>query len=80
MSERERLEQAIAALGAQRAILGDAVVDSALGSMRKELAAVVGEETARRAMEGERKLVTMMFANISGFTALAETDAESGKR
>jgi len=80
MSERERLEQAIAALGAQRAILGDAVVDAALESMRKELAALVREETARPAMEGERKLVTVMFADISGFTALTETDAESGKR
>jgi hypothetical protein len=33
-----QLKQAIAALESQRATLGDAVVDSALGSMSKQLA------------------------------------------
>ena len=35
MTEREQLAQAIAALEAQRAILGDAVVEAALGPMRR---------------------------------------------
>jgi hypothetical protein len=39
MTERERLEQAIAALEAKRAILGDSTVDVALASLRKMLAA-----------------------------------------
>ncbi len=74
MNEREQLEQAIAALNAQRTILGDAVVEAALGPMRRQLAEL--EEAERKpapAFEGERKLVTVMFADISGFTALAET-------
>jgi class 3 adenylate cyclase/tetratricopeptide (TPR) repeat protein len=73
MSKRERLEQAIAHMEGQRTILGDAVVDAALGPMRRQLAEL--EEVERRpapALEGERKLVTIMFADISGFTALAE--------
>ena len=74
MTERGQLEQAIAALEAQRAVLGDAVVDAALGSMRQQLAALeLAEREPASALEGERKLVTIMFADISGFTALAET-------
>jgi predicted ATPase/class 3 adenylate cyclase len=74
MSEREQLEQAIAALEAQRAILGDAVVDAALDSMQKQLAALEqAEREAAPELRGERKLVTVMFADISGFTALSET-------
>jgi len=37
MSKREQLEQAIAHMEAQRAILGDAVVDAAVGSMQRQL-------------------------------------------
>ncbi len=73
MAEREQLEQAINTLEAQRAILGDAVVDTMIAAARKELAALERTEASRPALEGERKLVTVMFADISGFTALAET-------
>lgn len=38
MSEQARLETAIAALEARRALLGDAVVEAALVSMRDRLA------------------------------------------
>ena len=73
MIEREQLKEAIAVLKAQRAILGDAVVDAALGSMRQQLADLeLTEREPVPALEGERKLVTIMFADISGFTALAE--------
>ncbi|MCP4536628.1 MAG: AAA family ATPase [Chloroflexi bacterium] len=74
MNEREQLEQAIAHMEAQRAILGDAVVGAALGPLRRKLTEL--EETERETtptLTGERKLVTVMFADISGFTALAET-------
>ncbi|MCP4543358.1 MAG: AAA family ATPase, partial [Chloroflexi bacterium] len=72
MNEQEQLEQAIQALEAQRAILGDAVVKAALGPMRRQLTELEEKQTAPT-LKGERKLVTVMFADISGFTALAET-------
>lgn len=74
MSEREQLEQAIAALEAQRAILGDAVVDVAVAPMREKLAALAA--AASRETQ-QRKQVTVLFADVSGFTAMSETlDAE----
>jgi len=72
MNEQEQLEQAIQALEAQRATLGNAVVEAALGPMRRQLAELKEKEAAPT-LKGERKLVTVMFADISGFTALAET-------
>ena len=69
-AERKQLEDAITALEAQRAILGDAVVDAALGPMREKL-------TALQETQEQRKQATILFADISGFTAMSETmDAE----
>ncbi|MCW5853429.1 MAG: AAA family ATPase, partial [Anaerolineae bacterium] len=74
MTETEQLEQAIAALEAQRAILGDAVVNTALAPMREKLAAL---KAAHPPADAQRKLATILFADVSGFTALSETrDAE----
>src|SRR5918912_2884485 len=74
MSEIEQLEQGIAALEAQRAILGDAVVNAALGPVREKLAAL---KAAQVPTEQQRKLATILFADVSGFTAMSETmDAE----
>jgi class 3 adenylate cyclase/tetratricopeptide (TPR) repeat protein len=78
MTEREKLEQAIAALEAQRAVLGDAVVDMALAPLRDKLAALTAAMTPPPASADEqRKIVTVLFADVSGFTAMSETlDAE----
>ncbi len=70
MNEREQLEQAIAAIESQRAILGDAVVNAALAPMREKLAAL---STQQPAVEQQRKQVTVLFADVSGFTAMSET-------
>lgn len=69
MNTREQLEQAMAALEAQRAVLGEAAVEAALAGLRQRLAALqVGQV---------RKLTTILFADVSGFTAMSETlDAE----
>src|SRR6059058_2903766 len=70
-SEVEKLSASIAALEAQRAMLGDAVVDPAIAALRQQIsqaAAAIEKETP----EDERKLVTIVFADISGFTALSE--------
>lgn len=95
MSRREELEHSIAALEAQRPLLGDAVVGLALEALRKELAALEPPATSpdpgavlRRlvpqtyverllATQGqaqpERRLVTILFSDVKGSTAMAET-------
>jgi predicted ATPase/class 3 adenylate cyclase len=70
--ERELLEQAIAAIESQRALLGDEIADVALASMREKLAGAA--RSARVSHEPQqRKLITVLFADVSGFTAMAET-------
>ncbi|HLF75008.1 MAG TPA: adenylate/guanylate cyclase domain-containing protein [Anaerolineales bacterium] len=69
--ERERLEEAISALEAKRSLLEDEVVAIAIASMREQLAGL--EARARVEHEAQqRKLVTVLFADVSGFTAMAE--------
>ncbi len=68
MAKREELEQAIAALEAQRVILGDDVVETMVAAAREKLVAL----EVQRAVE-ERKQVTVLFADVSGFTAMSET-------
>jgi class 3 adenylate cyclase/tetratricopeptide (TPR) repeat protein len=70
--KRQHLDQAAAGLEAQRALLGDLVVDSALEALRRQLAELGPLTDGRDRLAGERKLITVMFADISGYTALAE--------
>ena len=71
-NEHKRLEQAIAAIEAKRSLLGDEIVDVALASMREKLAGLRnGIHTSREPQQ--RKLITVLFADVSGFTAMAET-------
>jgi len=75
VTEREQLEHAINALEAQRAILGDVVVDTAVAPLREKLAALEAQAGARERQQ--RKQVTVLFADVSGFTAMSErADAE----
>ena len=69
--ERENLELAIGALEAQRSILGDQIVDIAQKSMREKLAQLDAETRLSHEPQ-ERKLITVLFADVSGFTAMAE--------
>ncbi len=57
---------AIAALEAQRALLGDAVVDAALAPLRHQFA-------AQQAAAPQRRLVTVLFLDVVGSTALSST-------
>ncbi len=75
MTEREKLELAIATLEQQRAILGDLAVETVLAGLRQKLAELQTETLSVPkvvVMAGERKLATVMFADIAGFTALSE--------
>ena len=65
----EKLSAAIASLESQRASLGDAVVDPAIAAMREQMAQI---ETGAPPIADERKLVTIVFTDVSGFTALSE--------
>ena len=64
-----QLRAAMTALEGQRPLLGDAVVETALGSLREQLAALEAAAPA----EQQRKQLTVLFADVSGFTALSET-------
>lgn len=67
--ERALLERAIAALEANRQLLGDDVADVVLAALREKLS---GARAALRVPQ-QRKLVTVLFADVSGFTAMSET-------
>lgn len=66
------LDRAIEALEAQRAVLGDEVVETALRPLYER------RSQARRRLAGEqRKLVTVLFADLVDFTVLSQSlDAE----
>lgn len=72
MNNRRQIEQAIAALQAQRSTLGDEIVDTSMAALRQQLTSPGRPEITRSALRGERKQVTVMFADISGFTAMSE--------
>ncbi|KPV49606.1 hypothetical protein SE17_31665 [Kouleothrix aurantiaca] len=63
MPSRADIEQTIAAIELRRATLGDALTDAALAPLRQQLAA----------LDEQRKQVTVLFADMAGFTATAET-------
>ena len=67
--EQKDLDQAIRALEAQRPLLGDEIVDIAQTAIREKLARLLAE----RHEPQERKLITVLFADVSGFTAMAES-------
>ncbi len=69
MDRINELEQAIAALESQRAVLGDAVVETALASMRQQLA---GLKSQAQPPEHLRKLLTVLFTDIVGSTATSQ--------
>ncbi len=72
MNEQQQLEQAITALEAQRAVLGDSVVDASVSTLKAKLALLANAQPGQ-----QRKQATALMADISGFTALSETmDAE----
>lgn len=80
MTERKQLEEAIAALEAKREAFGDSVVETALAPLRARLAGLdagftTGTRTSKRSVPsppGERRVVTILFCDVKGSTAMAE--------
>ncbi|MGB8646992.1 MAG: adenylate/guanylate cyclase domain-containing protein [Anaerolineae bacterium] len=68
----EQLEATIAGLEAQRLVLGDAMVDTAVAALRQQLALLQAQPNPVPAPGEERRLITILFADIVGSTALAE--------
>ena len=60
------VERAIAALEAQRSVLGDEVVQTALAPLRERLAQLVSGQRGE-----QRKLVSVLFADLVDFTVLS---------
>ena len=67
MTEREQLEQAIAAQEALRATLGDQGVDAVVAVLREKLDAL-----SLHAASEQRKLVTILFADTVASTAMSQ--------
>lgn len=62
------LETTIAAIEAHRNVLGDLAADTALDLLRERLATLIQPDKA----QDERKRVTVLFADVKGYTALSE--------
>ena len=72
----EKLRRAVAGLEAQRAVLGDAIVEPALQSLREKITSLEIQQAARSEPETEpaeeRRIVTILFTDIVGSTSQAE--------
>ena len=68
-TEQQQLEASLAALEAQRTLLGDAVVDAALGAIRARLYAL--QHTAGESSQS-LKQVSILFVDVVGSTTLAQ--------
>src|SRR5438874_3180146 len=69
--QADELKAAIAGLEAQRSLLGDTVVEPALAALRQQLSQLESFPVDA-ASDEERKIVTVLFVDVSGFTALSE--------
>jgi class 3 adenylate cyclase/predicted ATPase len=72
------LKKAIEAQESMRSVWGDSVVETALSVLRAHLNELEGQVSQQDvSSQARRKLVTVLFADVSGFTALSESmDAE----
>ncbi|MET0917502.1 MAG: adenylate/guanylate cyclase domain-containing protein, partial [Burkholderiales bacterium] len=70
-TERQQLEATIAGLEAQRALLGNAVVNAALAPLRAKLVSLAAAPTDEPPAQS-LKQVTILFADIVGSTTLSQ--------
>jgi class 3 adenylate cyclase len=69
-SQREQLEAAIAMLGAQRALIGDAIAEAALAPLRTRLAALDAAHPDQAVQP--LKQVAILFLDVVGSTTLSQ--------
>ena len=75
--QHQQLEQAIAVQEGLRGTVEDGIIDATIAALRKQLA----DLEARQGSKEQRKQATILFADISGSTAMAEgMDPEDVKR
>ena len=67
------LQNAIAALEQQRSTIGDLAVDSALKGIYAELKALQADSAVTFSADGERRHATIVFSDLSGYTAMNES-------
>ena len=65
---RRKLEATIATLEAQRAILGDSVIETALAPLRRELAALSGKSASNQQL----RQVSILFVDVVESTAIGQ--------
>ena len=72
-NERQRLLDGIAAIEAQRPVLGDAVVDASVSGLRSALAALDNDDTAESEQDGRHlRQVSILFLDVVGSTQLSQ--------
>src|SRR5690349_6427220 len=71
-NHRQLFEKAITALESPRFVLGNEIADIAMAAVREKLVEFDSGTRAARIPQ-QRKLVTVLFADVSGFTAMSET-------
>ncbi|MCK4897277.1 MAG: adenylate/guanylate cyclase domain-containing protein [Anaerolineales bacterium] len=67
MIEQQQLEQAIIAQESLRGMVDDTIIDASITALRKQLA-----ELEYFSLDERRKQVTVVFADLAGFTAMSE--------
>ena len=72
MTEQDQIEAGIAALEAQRPLLGDAVVEMAVAPLRAKLAALTAPPAEPPAPEQQLKQATVLFTDVVGSTTLSQ--------
>ena len=74
MTEQEQLQLAITSLEEQRLALGSAVVDTTIAALQEKLSQIDQTSPNHHASRtAQRKQVTILFANITGFATVAES-------
>jgi class 3 adenylate cyclase len=74
LNERQKLEHTIETLQAQRATLGDAVVDAGLAALRQQVTRLEEPTAVHRPSPSglQRKQVTLLFVDIVGSTRIGQ--------